>query len=202
LGLAQVLQEESYDTRQLKLLKAIIRNAKRLNRLQEDILDVTRIESNLLRIDKAEFNLNQTIIQIVEDFNNQLQDKKTIRLTYKSTPRENIIVRADMNRIIQVISNLLINAIKFTKEGRIYLDAKKIDSNRQVMITIRDEGAGVDPEIIPKLFTKFASKSEKGTGLGLYISKSIVEAHGGKIWAENNKDGKGATFMFTLPLTS
>jgi two-component system sensor histidine kinase VicK len=202
LGLAQTLQEQVYDSRQLKLLEAIIRNARRLNRLQEDILDVTRIESNLLRIDRVEFNLNRAIIQIVEDFNNQLHDKKTVKLIYKSASRENIIVRADMNRIIQVISNLLINAIKFTKEGRIYLDAKKINSNRQVMITIRDEGAGVDPEIIPKLFTKFASKSEKGTGLGLYISKSIVEAHGGKIWADNNKDGKGATFMFTLPLTS
>ena len=109
-------------------------------------------------------------------------------------------VNADKARIIQVLSNLLGNALKFTKEGNIIINIKKINEDQQVMVTIKDSGTGIDPEILPRLFTKFATKSEEGTGLGLFISKSIVEAHGGKMWAENNSNGIGATFYFTLPL--
>jgi signal transduction histidine kinase len=99
----------------------------------------------------------------------------------------------------------LANAIKFTKSGTIIVQlgkrkSKKMADNNQVIVRVKDEGPGIDPSIMPRLFTKFASKSDKGTGLGLYISKSIVEAHGGKIWAENNSDGRGATFTFTLPI--
>ena len=112
-----------------------------------------------------------------------------------------IIVKADRYRITQVISNLIDNAIKFTKEGgeTVSVDIKKKESDSWVIVSVKDTGTGIDPEIIPRLFTKFTSKSFKGTGLGLFISKNIIEAHGGKIWAENNIDGKGATFSFSLP---
>jgi signal transduction histidine kinase len=109
------------------------------------------------------------------------------------------IVEADKDRISQVISNLLANAVKFTNEGVIRIAAEK--NNGEILVSIKDTGTGVDPEILPRLFTKFVTKPETGgTGLGLFISKSIVEAHGGRIWAENNTDGKGATFYFSLPL--
>ena len=111
-------------------------------------------------------------------------------------------VNADKVRICEVISNLLGNAIKFTTKeaGRnITIKAEKKDS--QAIVSIKDTGSGIDPEIKPKLFSKFVTNSPGGTGIGLFISKSIVEAHGGRIWAENNADGKGATFTFSLPLT-
>ena len=111
-----------------------------------------------------------------------------------------------MNRISQVISNLIDNAIKFiSKEGRITITVEKKKSNiasdndAMVVVSVKDTGAGIHPEIIPLLFSKFATKSATGTGLGLYISKSIIESHGGKIWAQNNEDGNGSTFSFSLP---
>ena len=116
--------------------------------------------------------------------------------------RQDVLVQADKGRIIQIISNLLDNAIKFTKEGAIYISLERKDGSEDVLVSVKDPGQGINPEILPKLFTKFATKSESetGTGLGLFISKSIVEAHGGRIWAENNTDGKGATFAFSLSL--
>jgi signal transduction histidine kinase len=114
--------------------------------------------------------------------------------------KDPIFVNVDKARIIQVLSNLLNNAFKFTKEGNIIIRIKKIIEEQQFIITIKDTGTGIDSEILPRLFTKFATKSEEGTGLGLFISKSIVEAHGGQIWAENNSDGRGSTFYFTLPI--
>ena len=124
-----------------------------------------------------------------------------------SCSKESIIIEADRERLNQVISNLLVNAIKFTKEGTISISEQENivskDSNiREVIVIVKDSGSGIDTEIAPKLFSKFATTSGKGTGLGLFISKNIIEAHGGKIWAENNSDGKGATFTFSLPLVT
>ena len=118
---------------------------------------------------------------------------------------ERLLVLADSNRIVQVITNLLSNAVKFsTQRDRalitITTGKRVIDSKSMATVSISDQGQGIDPEIVPRLFQKFISGSEKGTGLGLYISKNIVKAHGGDIWAENNKKGTGATFVFTLPL--
>ena len=112
-----------------------------------------------------------------------------------------ITLNADKERVSQVISNLLSNAIKFTtkEEGRIYVTAEK--KSFETIVRVKDTGQGIDPEILPKLFTKFTTKSSSGTGLGLFISKSIIEAHGGRIWAENNSDGIGATFSFALPIS-
>ncbi|HEY6884178.1 MAG TPA: sensor histidine kinase [Nitrososphaeraceae archaeon] len=177
----------------------IIRNAKRLERLASDILDVSKIESQSLRLNKEQFNLNHVLSDIIGDIQNRLATDKAYNnsvVTIRYKP-EDIIVEADKGRIIQVISNLLNNAIKFTEEGVISVIAQR--KNSQVVVSIKDSGQGIDSEISPRLFSKFTTKSETGTGLGLFISKSIVEAHGGRIWAENNADGKGATFTFSIP---
>jgi signal transduction histidine kinase len=133
-----------------------------------------------------------------------------VKLLYnnKYNSEEYPIVEADKDRITQVISNILNNAIKFAsnqKEGTVSVTLEKNHSNRgEVIVNIRDTGEGIHQEILPRLFTKFATKSFSGTGLGLYISKSIIEAHDGRMWAQNNSDGQGggATFTFTLPLTN
>jgi signal transduction histidine kinase len=172
--------------------------------LTADILDVTRIESQTLALNKEEFNLNDLISNVIQDYKSQVDSKK-IKLVYEHRAFNNIIVNADKDRLNQVISNLISNSIKFTQEesGIISITTKMDQGNNAITISVKDTGKGIDPEIIPKLFTKFSTKSgtEGGTGLGLFISKSIVEAHGGRIWAENNKDGNGATFYFSIPLS-
>jgi signal transduction histidine kinase len=127
---------------------------------------------------------------------NNNENNSSLRVLYKVS---DVIVEADRERITQVISNLLSNAIKFTEEGRILISTEK--KGKDILVTIKDTGVGIDQEVLPRLFSKFITKSEKGTGLGLYISKNIVESHGGKIWAENNADGKGATFTFSIPIS-
>jgi signal transduction histidine kinase len=206
LGLSEVLRSKEEDEEKRRLVDIISRNAKRLQRLTQDILDVTRIESQLLRLNKEKFNLNGLVLSIIEEYKKETGDdnESNIKLLYNPTEDNNIIVDADRYRITQIISNLMDNAIKsITKEGRggtVSVNIKKKESDSWVIIGIKDTGSGIDPEIMPRLFTKFTSKSFKGTGLGLFISKSIIEAHGGKIWAENNIDRKGATFSFSLPL--
>jgi signal transduction histidine kinase len=207
LGLSEVLQSKVTDNEQRTLVDIISRNAKRLQRLTEDILDVTRIESQSLRLTKEKFILNDLVSSIIEEYKNEITDDNKINIKLFYNPIEynnnNIIVYADRLRITQVTSNLMDNAINFTKGGggTVSINIKKKESDNSVIVSIKDTGIGIDPDIMPRLFTKFTSKSFKGTGLGLFISKSIIEAHGGKIWAENNIDGKGATFSFSLPIT-
>ena len=204
LGLTQLLKEQISDSTQIKFLDVILRNARRLQNLQEEMLDATRIESGSMQTYKESFNLDALIFDILQDFRTQLKNNARIKLDYKSCG--DVWVVADKSKIMQVISNLVTNAIKFTKTGTILvqlgagMDKKIANSNHQAIVSIKDEGPGIDPSVMPRLFTKFASKSEKGTGLGLFISKSIIEAYDGKMWAENNTDGKGATFIFTLPI--
>ncbi len=186
------LKPESRD----EAIKAIARNAERLQRLSSDILDVTRIEGHRLELLKEKVNLSEVIASAIEDAKRWIDDSN-INIEYTS---KNIVVEADRERIIQVISNLLSNALKFTKQGTIYVSEENKDG--QAIVSVKDTGTGIDSEIIPRLFTKFTTKSQTGTGLGLFLSKSIIEAHGGKIWAENNGDGKGSTFTFTLPLAA
>jgi two-component system, OmpR family, sensor histidine kinase VicK len=206
LGLSEVLHAKIKDTEQRQLIDAIIRNSKRLQRLTEDILDVSKIESQSLNLSKQQFNLYDVISNVVQDYPKQIENgnnnNSNVKLSYRPTADDKLlVVEADKARIVQVISNLLSNAVKFTKEEgcTITITAEK-KQNQEVIFKIKDTGTGIDPEILPRLFSKFASKSYQGTGLGLYISKSIIEAHGGKIWAENNSDGKGATFAFSLPI--
>jgi two-component system, OmpR family, sensor histidine kinase VicK len=204
LSFSQLLQsDKSNNTKEQEFLDAIVRNARRLQRVTENILDVTRIESNSLRLNKERFNLNEKISNVISDVNNQagLRNNNSNAVQILFEPKRDVLVDADKVRIYEVISNLLKNAIKFTKEGTITITAAEMVDSNEVLVSIRDTGTGIDPDILPRLFTKFATKSDTGTGLGLFISKNIVEAHGGKMWGENNTDGKGATFAFSLPLS-
>lgn len=210
---------ELFDTRPediQEIMKAVTRNANGLQRLTDDILDVTRIEGNALNLNKENFSLKEVISSAIDDAKSRLTnhgrgDGSGGAAVNNETKfvldfPEDITLYADKARINQVIANFLSNAIKFTRNGIITIKAeqqnKEEDGQHQevVVVYVKDTGAGIHHDIFPRLFTKFASKSQTGTGLGLFISKSIVEAHGGKIWAENNKDGKGATFAFSLPV--
>jgi len=208
LGLAEVLRYRKRDRESSnssvskqedddKLVDIIIRNAKRLLRLEQNILDMARIENQSLNLEKERFDLIQKIQNVINDFGNELSNEK-MQIVFTPSQKEPIFVNADKVRIFEVISNLLSNAVKFTKEGRITINAEKKDT--QALVSIKDTGSGIQPELMPKLFSKYVTNSPLGTEVGLFISKSIIEAHGGKIWAENNQDGKGATFTLGLPL--
>ena len=197
-------------------LEALGRNAIRLRNLTNNILDVSRIETGTLKLNKERINLNDKIKNVIKDISNtnlQVGQKGlTIQfLNDKNNDGIEYYVNADKSRVFQVLSNLIDNAVKFSDiNGVISISLNKTESltsdnnntvekNEYVFIRIKDGGSGIDPEIQSKLFSKFATKSDIGTGLGLFIAKSIIEAHGGKIFFENNRDGKGATFTFTLP---
>src|ERR671915_678527 len=208
LGLSEIIRPK-VNAEDREYVDVIVTNAKRLHRLTEEILDVTKIESHSLKLKKEEFNLKDVIENCINDeiinkHSNSDKEKKP-KILYQ--PKD-IPLNADRIRISQVISNLLSNAIKFTPGGTISIvsglnsnsSKDNNDSDNEAIVNIKDNGHGIDQEMLPKLFSKFATKSFAGTGLGLFICKSIIEAHGGSIWAENNPDGKGATFSFTLPL--
>jgi signal transduction histidine kinase len=228
LGLTEVIRSRSAASATHKqdeeFLEIIIRNAKRLRGLSEKILDISKIENRILRLDKERFDINERLRDMINDIKSKEDEIEIILAKPKVDP---VIVDADRIRIDEVISNLLTNAVESTKNsvssgtsvydqhGNAITVFTTIKSNQgynnkdninsknggEVIISIRDRGTGIDPEIQDKLFTIFVTKSEKGSGLGLFISKGIVEAHGGKIWAENNADGKGATFSFSLPIS-
>ena len=203
LGMAELL-ELSFEGGQSKTeitrdeIDIILRNAKRLERLSSDVLETARIESQSLRLNKQLFSLHEVIYTSIRDAKNQIGDQD---ISFQYDPKD-VVVYADKGRISEVVSNIFNNAIKFTHKGSITVsvEVQSNDSGSEAIVLIRDEGTGIDREIVSRLFSKFVTKSDKGTGLGLYISKSIVEAHGGKIWARNNEDERGATFGFSLPL--
>jgi two-component system, OmpR family, sensor histidine kinase VicK len=246
LLIADILLSKIEDPEQHESLQVINRNANKLRQLADDILDVARIESNSFTLDNQRFNLNDVVYDLVQEYKHTIwndrqraqEDTSGCNLVFIEPDNDDdtFFVEADRSRITQVISNLLGNAIKFTTKGNVTVSLHRIkqkkddeeedDNNEnntynnpsaeQVEVRVRDEGTGIAPEILPRLFTKFATKSDKGTGLGLFISKSIVEAHGGRIWAENNninddsaantaigsntKNNKGCTFHFVLPI--
>jgi len=213
------------DEQKKKALDAIVRNVTRLDRLEKTILDITKIESNTLILEKERFNLTEkirdTVAEVVADEMRRHTgyDNKNIKIEFETENagegqrgQRDIFIEADKTRVYQVISNLLRNAIKFTSKGGVItittdVIAKQADADdtvggrgRQVVVVkIKVTGTGIAANVLPKLFTKFATTSSQGIGLGLYISKKIVEAHGGRIWAENNPDEKGATFAFSIP---
>jgi signal transduction histidine kinase len=201
LGLSEILESEFGE--RSEEMKVIARNARRLERLTQDILDVSKIESGALTLNTQTIDLDEAISSIIIDYRNNLEgairteNPKKEKVKIKYEPKK-LMVKGDRERIQQIMSNLINNALRFTKEGAIIVKTQVIDGLAQ--ITVKDTGSGIDPEIMPRLFQKFVTKSEKGTGLGLYISNSIVQALGGRMWAENNADGKGATITFTLPL--
>jgi signal transduction histidine kinase/ActR/RegA family two-component response regulator len=202
LGLSELLLSRKVNVEQeQELLNVIIRNAKRLRKITENILGTTKIESQQLKVNKQYFGLSDMISSALAENKKLLEGnkQKKIKLAYSSNS-DNIVVKADSEMLNQVVSNLLGNAIKFTQSGGISVNVAKDDADQQITVSVTDTGQGIDPEIMPRLFTKFATKSIAGTGLGLYISKKIIEAHGGKMWAENNPGGTGATFSFTIPM--
>jgi two-component system, OmpR family, sensor histidine kinase VicK len=199
LAFSELLQENSdYDK---KMVQGIYRNAVRLQRLTNDILDVTKIESGTLKLNKKKFSIKELILSVIMDFENPIEkENNTVKIFTEF--KKDFIIEADKGRIFQVMDNLLNNAIKFTNyNGIIQIKVCENVTNDHVIVSVKDNGIGIDKEILPRLFIKFVTFSTVGTGLGLYISKNIIEAHGGKIWAQNNGDGKkGATFSFSLPL--
>src|SRR5918997_141356 len=217
IGLSEILSSRirnkdssnSINAENQEFVDVILRNGQRLEKLVEDVLDVTRMETQSLELHKEHFDLNDLIISIIDDVVAADAESRVYGLTSRRKGKNNVKidyqprclpVYADRNRLAQVISNLLDNALKFASDGNVAITTeKKTDnySNKKgavAVVNVCDSGSGVDPEMMPKLFTKFSSKSFSGTGLGLYICKNIIEAHGGRIWAQNNKDGKGATF--------
>jgi two-component system, OmpR family, sensor histidine kinase VicK len=201
-----------------EMVQVIARNARRLQRLTEDILDITKIEGKTLKLNKQIFDLSKIIREIVQDYNAEIRDSdRKLALSFSSSEElESALIVGDQHRIKQVISNLIDNAIKFTQEGKITIAAEIDNKRNQVTVKVKDTGTGIDLEMLPKLFTKFVTKSNSGTGLGLYICKGIIEAHDGRIWAENNSEqisrknvdvlgsndiSGGTTFSFCLPLT-
>lgn len=208
LGLSEsLLSRKGKIEEYYNILAAISRNAKRLLRLSENVLDVTRIENGSLPLVKHHIRLKDLVLGIVEDYRSEEYgriDKTKINFHYvKDHDRSQIMVDADLERLTQVIYNLLSNAAKFLdKEGKIDVRIKKLKKSKQAIISVSNTGKEIDPEIYPRLFTKFTTSSFVGTGLGLYVSKNIVEAHGGRIWAKNKPNGKGATFSISLPLAT
>src|SRR5918995_708037 len=211
VGYAEILQEEIGERKEIK---GIIYNAKRLDQLAGNILEGAKIENQTLQLSKEQFNLKDILTDIIDDYDNLLavKGRKDVKLRYE--PKDILLV-ADKVRVGRVISNLLNNAIKFTAKGKITLNTEDIENelnsretkleqkneqqSREIQVSIKDTGTGLSQAILPKLFSKFVSTDSGGTGLGLFVSKNIVEAHGGKIQAQNNDDGKGATFSFIIP---
>ena len=216
IGLTEYVRDKTKDVHHMELLDRVVKDAKKLSYLNEKILDVTKFESKLFKPNKEVFSLNESIVNIIKELEHISDNTKKIEFEYHFDTE--YLVDADSRRIGQVISNLIDNSIKSISEqdigrGVISISIEKTinaittirddyGSQHMVIVRIKDTGIALDNEILPRLFTKFATKSFQGTGLGLYISKNIIEAHGGKIWAENNKDGIGATITFTLPLTN
>ena len=218
IGLTEYVRDNTKDVHHMELLDRVVKDAKKLSYLNEKILDVTRFESKLFKPNKEVFSLNELIVTVIKELEHILDDTKKIK--FECHFDTEYLVDADSRRIGQVISNLIDNSIKSISEqdtGRgiisITASIEKITSTittsrddhypqHMVIVSIKDTGIALDNEILPRLFTKFATKSFQGTGLGLYLSKNIIEAHGGKIWAENNENGIGATISFNLPLTN
>ena len=207
LGTSGLLQH--YPDKRDELIEIIGRNAKRLQTLISNILDVTRIESQTLILNKERINMHDLISSVTEDYKVR---KQKVNIKFISDAYSNlgpVFVEADKDRIIQVLSNLLDNAIKFTNQGEISInlfaridDKKAEHTGRVIVVSVTDTGSGISSEIFNRLFTKFATRSYQGTGLGLFICKSIIEAHGGRIWAQNNnmnQENGGATIVFSLP---
>jgi signal transduction histidine kinase len=188
----------------IPMVEIINRNAKRLEKLTNNLLDVTRIENNnSLELNKERFAIDSVIRDCITDVSQHI-GKKNLKFSYVPADynQQQVIIKADRTRIAQVLMNLLENSVNHSQEGIISVTTTVDPDANSMTVSVKDTGSGINPDIIPRLFSKFVTASEKGTGLGLYISKKIIEAHGGKIWAENNKDGEGAIFAFTLPLSS
>lgn len=213
LGIAdylESLQNSEVGTEEIKVsrqdIELIVRNARRLETLSRDILDVSRIEAKSLKLNKETFDINREIRDAVRDFQMYGIKREDVAISFRPLASSDgtIIVHADKSRINEVISNVLGNAIKFTDRGSIVI-VSAISKDGNALVSIKDSGTGLSAEFLPQIFTRFGvvgdvNDERSGSGLGMFISKGIIDAHGGNIWAQNNKDGSGATFTFTIPL--
>src|SRR5215204_1487026 len=219
LGLSDVLRFSVRNNEEARqLADKIFYNAKRLRSIIDNVLEATRIEKQLTSLNKEKVDAYDLLQYVIKDARYQVStSNKNIRLELFMEDKHNnngrsdiveddlakaIFVDADRARLTQVFTNLLNNAIKFTTEGVISITLKQQSDTNGVVLLIKDTGTGIPSERFPRLFARFGTESVTGTGLGLFISKSIVEAHGGTIWGQNNEDGIGATFGFTLPSLS
>jgi signal transduction histidine kinase len=187
----------------------LFKNAKRLEKITNDMLDVSKIDSGNFELSKIDFDLNYSIKKTIGNHEKDALDRN-IKINFEPKKDEIKTINADESKIQKVIDNLLSNALDFTKDGTITIkvydlsvrsdDKENHDIQQSIAIEVKDTGSGINEEMIPRLFEKFSKRSDSGAGLGLYISKKIVDMHGGKIWAQNNRGAKGATFTFTLPV--
>ena len=202
IGLTEYVKDNLKNEEQVQLLDIVIDNGKKLHALSENILDITRMEGNLVRLKKELFDINQLIVEVVKNFESSIRKDKEVSFQYDNFKK--CFIYADKHRIAQVISNLLDNSIKFILDKKgglisIKVEQMKEEGKEVIVVCVKDNGEGIHPEIFPRLFTKFATKSFYGTGLGLFICKNIIKMHGGKIWAQNNKEANGASFLFSIP---
>lgn len=201
-GYASTMQREDGHWDQALMnesLRVIEEEADRLTELINDLLDASRMMAGTLKLNRMVFNLRD----LCERIASRLQSQTTHHRIRTSFPKDFPAVYADPDRIEQVLTNLLANAIKYTAGGRI--DLKGMIEGDSVRVSVLDEGEGVKPGDVPYLFDKFfrakeTAASTKGVGLGLYISNAIIAGHGGKLSAGNRPDRQGAEFSFTLPL--
>jgi two-component system, OmpR family, sensor histidine kinase VicK len=204
LGISEILHSKMDYSKNNEYLDVIVRNARKLHKLAEDVLNVTKIEKQSFKLNKERFSIKELILNAIQECYNQIDGiDGNIDILYNPLDKEfdTISINGDKGKLSQVITNLIINAINFIKKenGLITITGEREDN--QILLSIKDNGTGISTEIFPNIFSKYVSKSNMGTGLGLYISKNIIEAHGGKIWAKNNEDSeRGATFSFSLPL--
>ena len=216
LGLSKFVLDNIKDDEQKEMLNIIVKNATKLMHITNDIIDLARIEEKILVLNKEKLDLYSYLLNLISEYQTLLIDNNHIELEFKCNnkllldlkdvsknklkdkDKKYFEISADRFRLSQILYNLIDNANKFTSSGVIKI-LVEIGEDK-VTFSIIDKGTGIDKEILPKLFTKFTTKSFQGTGLGLYICRNLVEAHGGKIWGENNVNGNGATFSFSLPI--
>jgi len=198
LGFATLAKSGKLDQQQA--WEGVIRHARRLQRIANDILDVSRIESDELTYTFEKVRINTVITDIVNSEKTNLINGVVIETKLD----KDIDIEADKYRITQVLTNVIGNAVKFTKEGRIKVESHIHEETNRLEIKVSDTAGGIPMDVLPHLFGKFVTRSIgsevlHGTGLGLFISKAIVTAHKGRIEADNNNEG-GATFTIILPV--
>jgi signal transduction histidine kinase len=202
---------EFKDKEKVKMIDTIVRNARRLRRLTEELLDTAKIENQLLTLRLENYDITKQIVEIIQNYDDnpirihhRKDDKSFIKFMVNYQANKEIIVNADKSRISQVIVNLLDNAVKFIGNRRprkIVTTIKEVSGKKkEVIVSVSNTGNIIDHSMLPKLFQKFSGTSDTGTGLGLFICRGIIEAHGGRIWAENNTKGLGTIFSFSIPL--
>jgi signal transduction histidine kinase len=192
-------EDASWDPRVVdESLKVIEEEADHLGDLIEDLLDASRLQANSVSLKRTEIFLPELIERLEKRFQTQSSEHKLA----SEFPSDFPLVSADEKRMEQVISNLLSNAIKYSPGGEIIIEGHV--NNRNAIICVKDEGPGIKPEDLPHIFDRFyrgpdQARKTKGAGLGLYLAKAIIEAHGGKIWVDSGSVN-GARICFSIPL--